>query len=209
MTVKTIIFDFDGTIADTLPKILELYNKYAEDFNLVKISVREAEQLRGKTAFEIIRFFGIAVIKIPFIANKIRSKLNNSITSIRTFPEIKKVIQVIKKSGFRLGILSTNSKENVEKFLEFNGVNIFDFVHSEKDLLGKSRMLGKIIAKQKLIKNETIYIGDEVRDIDACRDNGIKIISVTWGFNTKEILQKNNPDYMVEKPQEILKIVSS
>ena len=45
---------------------------------------------------------------------------------------------------------------------------------------------------------ETLYIGDEVRDIDACRKTGIRIISVTWGFNSKEALCRKNPDFLVD-----------
>lgn len=207
--VKTIICDFDGTIADTLPKIFELYDKYHEEFSLPKLSRKEAEELRNKSAFEIIRSFGISIIKIPGIANKIKKELNISITEIKMFPGIVEVLKNIKTKGLQLGLLTSNSQENVEKYLEFQQINkLFDFVHSEKSLFGKSTALGKIIAKYSLEKTETVYVGDEVRDIDASRDNGIKIISVTWGFNTKGVLQKNNPDFIVLKPEEILKIIS-
>lgn len=204
---KTIIFDFDGTIADTWPKILELYNKYAAEFNLATLTRKEAEKIRGQSAFEIIKSFGISAIKIPGIANKIRNELNNSIIEVKIFDGIVKVFEVIKQRKLQLGLLTSNSQENVEKFLAFNKIVIFDFIHSEKNLMGKSVYLKKLISDFNLVKDQTIYIGDEVRDIDACRDNGIKIISVTWGFNTKEILQKNNPDYLINSPQKILEIV--
>jgi len=205
--IKTIIFDFDGTIADTLPRILELYNQYAEDFNLPNLTKKEVESLRGKSAFEIIRSFGISTIKIPAIANKIRQELNSSITDIRMFKGMFELFETIKKRDLQLGLLTTNSKENVDKFLSYNQVSFFDFVHSEKSLFGKSATLGKLITEYNLEKAQTVYVGDEVRDIDASKDNGIKVISVTWGFNTKEILKKNNPDYLVDNPSEILKAI--
>src|SRR3989344_1123883 len=205
--IRTIIFDFDGTIADTLPEIFELYNKYADDFNLPEITRKEAEELRNKSAFEIIRSFGISVIKLPSIANKIRRELNSSITQIKIFKGMTEVFKAIKDKGLQLGLLTSNSQENVEKYLKFHKIKLFDFVHSEKNLFGKSNTLGKLIRKYSLEKEKTIYVGDEVRDIDACRDNGIKIISVTWGFNTKEILKKNKPDYLIKKPNEILTIM--
>ena len=207
--IKTVIFDFDGTIANTLPKVFELYNRYSDEFSLPKINKKEAEELRSKSAFEIIKSFGISVIKIPGMANKVRKELNNSITEVKMFKGVAEVLQRIKSKGLQLGLLTSNSQENVEKYLGFYNVDkLFDFIHSEKSLFGKSATLGKLITRYKLDKNATVYVGDEVRDIDASRDNGIRIISVTWGFNTKKSLQENTPDYLVSKPAEILDIVA-
>ena len=130
------------------------------------------------------------------------------ISSVKIFPQIKYLLLKLKQKKFKLGILSSNSKENIENFLKANDLLIFDFIHSEKNLFGKGKALKSLLKKYNLKKEETVYIGDEVRDIDACRENGIKIISVTWGFNKNEILQLNRPDYLVNRPQEILKIVS-
>src|SRR3989338_10016819 len=205
--IRTVIFDFDGTIADTLPKIFELYNKYANEFNLPVLNRKEAEELRNKSAFEIIKSFGISIIKIPEIANRVLSELKKSITQIKIFKGMDEVLNSIKARGFQLGLLTSNSQENVDKYLDYHKLDFFDFVHSEKNIFGKSKTLGKLISQYNLEKTKTIYVGDEVRDIEACRDNGIKIISVTWGFNIKEILQKNKPDYLVDKPGDILKII--
>ena len=205
--IRTVIFDFDGTIADTLPKIFDLYNKYANEFNLPVLNRKEAEELRNKSAFEIIKSFGISIIKIPAIANRVLSELKKSITQIKIFKGMDEVLNSIKARGFQLGLLTSNSQENVDKYLDYHKLDFFDFVHSEKNIFGKSKTLGKLISQYNLEKTKTIYVGDEVRDIEACRDNGIKIISVTWGFNIKEILQKNKPDYLVDKPGDILKII--
>ena len=107
-----------------------------------------------------------------------------------------------------MGILSSNSKENIEKFLQANSLEIFDFIHSEENILGKGKALGNLLKTHRLKNNEVIYVGDEVRDIEACKENGVKIISVTWGFNKKDILKKSKPDYIVDKPRKILKILS-
>src|SRR3989344_8511597 len=206
--IKTVIFDFDGTIADTLPRILQLYNKYASDFGLNKITSPDAEFLRGKSTLEIIKWFGITAIKLPALAVKIRKELNSSITSIKIFPGIKELIKKLKSKKYKLGVLTSNSVENVVKFLKKYRIDSFDFIISEPSLLGKAKAIKNLINNQKLNKDKTIYIGDEVRDIDACKENGIKVISVTWGFNTKYILQKNNPDFIAGNPAKILKILS-
>ena len=63
--------------------------------------------------------------------------------------------------------------------------------------------------KHNLKPQEIIYVGDEVRDIQACKKIGVKIIAVSWGYNSKEILDREKPDYLVNKPIEIPKILKN
>ena len=206
--IKTVIFDFDGTIADTFITIVKLFNNRAKEFGIEKLDLSEVENLRNLGIKAIFKKFGIHILKLPRISKIIRNDLKAKTSSINIFPQIKYILLKLKQKKFKLGILSSNSKENIEKFLKVNRLNIFDFIQSEKNLFGKGKALTALLKKYNLKENEIIYIGDEVRDIDACRENGIKIISVTWGFNKKEILQLNNPDYLVNRPQEILKVLS-
>jgi len=59
----------------------------------------------------------------------------------------------------------------------------------------------------KLYTEDVIYIGDEVRDIEAARAAGIKIASVTWGYNLESILTENKPDYIVTQPRDLLNLM--
>ena len=65
----------------------------------------------------------------------------------------------------------------------------------------------KIIEKNKLNYSETYYVGDEVRDIKAAKKAGIYSIGVTWGYNGKTIMDKENPDLVADKPQDIIKFL--
>ncbi|MBI4226600.1 HAD-IA family hydrolase [Candidatus Roizmanbacteria bacterium] len=205
--VKTIIFDFDGTIADTFPLILELFDEYAEEFGYKKIDRKESERLRNKNPKEIFQELKISPLKLPFLANKIRNGLNKQIQTVKIFPGMKDVLLSLKKKNFYLGILTSNSLDNVRKFLFIYNLEVFNFVHSEMNIFGKDKALNNMLRQNKLSREDVIYIGDEVRDIEACKKAKIKIIAVTWGFNKKEILQKNNPDYLIDKPEELLKII--
>src|SRR4030067_1015829 len=98
-------------------------------------------------------------------------------------------------------------KENKKIFLEKNKMDFFDFLNCGTSLLGKGRILSKVIKERKYIKENVIYVGDEIRDIDAARKIKIKVAVVTWGFNPKEALIKYNPDFIIEKPEELLLLV--
>lgn len=205
--IKTVIFDFDGTIADTFLTIIKLFNKKAKEFGMEKVESEEIEKLQNLELKSLLQKFSKHLLKLPYIAKTIRQDLKTNIKSIKIFPGIRQVIHKLKQKNFRLGIVSSNSQENIQKFLQIHKLEVFDFIYSEKNIFGKGKKLAALLKKFNLNKEEVIYIGDEVRDIDACRENGIKIISVTWGFNKKEILKDNNPDYIIDKPQKILKIL--
>ncbi|MFZ1324135.1 MAG: HAD hydrolase-like protein, partial [Candidatus Saccharimonadales bacterium] len=57
-----------------------------------------------------------------------------------------------------------------------------------------------------LKRKDTVYIGDETRDIQAARMAFIRAVSVTWGFNTRRILEKQRPAYLIDTPEELLSI---
>ena len=62
--------------------------------------------------------------------------------------------------------------------------------------------------EQNNLKDDVVYIGDEERDIAACKKCKISIIAVTWGFDSKELLEKNNPHYLADTPKELLEIIT-
>ncbi len=61
----------------------------------------------------------------------------------------------------------------------------------------------------KINLNDVVYIGDEHRDIEACKKAQIRIISVTWGIDPLTLLKKANPDYIVETPGDLVKVIQS
>ena len=190
-----------------MPLIFRIYNEHAEKFGIPRLTRNETEKLRAMTPKEIIKIFRVSLLKFLFIVAKMRKILNSRIQQAKLFFGIRKMLKRLKQQGIRIGILSSNSQENIEKFLRINNLMLFNFIHSELNIFAKARALKNLIKRYNLAREDVIYVGDEVRDIDACKKNGVKIISVTWGFNKKEILQKNKPDYLVDKLQEILKIV--
>ena len=61
----------------------------------------------------------------------------------------------------------------------------------------------------KLSKSDVYFVGDEVRDIEAGKKAGIKTIAVSWGYNTKDALAKEQPDYIIDTPLDLKTVVLS
>lgn len=211
--IRFVIFDFDGTIADTLPFSFQKFLEMAKLLQIDNLSDKQIiKEIRSKSYQELLKGnFKKVWLKLPYVVNMIKHmqiELEKEMENIKFFPGVKKFLFDLKKEGYKLAIISSNRKENIDKFIKFNKLNIFDFIHGKTDLFGKARYLEKFVRDFNLEKSEVIYIGDEIRDVEACKKVGIKMIGVSWGLHTIQALKKIEVDYIANKPQEILKIIN-
>lgn len=203
---NTIIFDFDGTIADSYLVTFRIYNRLAKKYKLKPIPHADIPILRTMKPFELLAYFKIPFHIIPFLLVEGRSLFKSYANDLQPIKGIPEILQQLSKK-YQLGILTSNNKENVTSFLKHHKLELFDFIHSEKNLFGKDKALIHLLEKHKLKKEKTIYVGDEVRDIESCQKIQIPIISVSWGFNEEGILSKHHPSYLVHHPKELLNIL--
>ncbi|HEY9850362.1 MAG TPA: HAD-IA family hydrolase [Leptolyngbyaceae cyanobacterium] len=210
MTVRFIIFDFDGTVADTFDAIVDIINQLAPEFGYKQTTQEELIQIRKMTSREIIKQSGVPLFQLPFLLKKVKIGLNNKIHLLTPIPGMKEALIDLARLGYRLGIITSNDRENVVKFLQNNDFpNLFDFIYSGTSLFGKSKVINKFLKQHKLKREEIIYIGDETRDIDAAKKSHIKVIAVAWGFNSKEVLLKQKPDFLANQPNELISIITT
>ena len=124
---------------------------------------------------------------------------------LQPFPGIPKALHELHASGFQLGIVTSNSEQNVISWLHDHDIRqYFKFIHSAPNYFGKAKTLQKIIKMNKLDREKVYYIGDETRDIDAAIQCSISSIAVTWGKKKKKIISEHNPHYLVRWPKDIL-----
>lgn len=207
--LKHIIFDFDGTIADSLGLTLAIGNQLAPRYGFSELTERDVKELRYLPVEEKIKKFGIKLYKIPRLVFEFNRIYHKYVGSLETIKGVDNLLRELKNEGFSLGVISSNSEENIQKFLRKNNLCLFDGIHSSKGLFGKPAAINKYMGKYGVKSDEVIYIGDELRDIKACRKAGVRIISVTWGFDPPELLVKGNPDYIMNSSGEVLDLIKS
>jgi len=208
---ESLIFDFDGTVADTLPytfsKIIEIAKKYQVK-EKDKLLIKKISQLTPK---ELMKEFKISWFKIPFVLWEIRKAQNQlffHIDKVKIFPGVKKLLKELRKKEIKLYIYSSNLKKNIERFLKKQRIkDFFEKVYVGRNLLGKDKDLLAILKKEGFKKNEVYYVADEIRDVLACQKAKIKMIGVCWGLSKEVGLKKVGVDFLVKKPEEILKII--
>ena len=203
-----LIFDFDGTIADTFNLYIDVMRKIYREYNFKYIDDDDIELCRAMTSKEIIQYLGISPLQIPMIAHRIRGDFTQRMKEQKIFTGVDSVLESLKQEGHKLFILSSNSEENINIFLRLNNITQFDAVFSKSSIFGKSGIIKKIINKNKIITDDVYYIGDETRDIEAAKKINIKSIAVTWGYNNRKALLDKNPDYIIDKPQQLLALLA-
>ena len=207
--MKVFIFDLDGTIADTFKFAHSIVNRLAKEFNFKELQSEEMEEMKGKTVQEIIRHLGVPVVKLPLIITRAHQELYKEIERLEPIKGLGEILIEISKLGDQMGIITSNSKKNVTRFLEQHEIKVFDFTLSYNRILSKSHQIKAFLNHHKIDKRDALYIGDEIRDIEASKKAGIKIAAVSWGFNSASRLLEYKPDYLVNDPAELLQICKS
>jgi len=209
MNLRVILFDFDGTIADTFTETVEIFNHFADKYGYNRIADEDVEETRHMNAWQLLKFVKIPKHKVPFLMRKGRAMLYRNLDKTRVFEGIRELLEWAEANDIPCGVVTSNSKKNVERFALLNRLPNIHFVRSSSRLMGKHREFKRVLKKRKIAKEDVIYIGDESRDIEAAHEAGMKIISVTWGYNSKQALAQHRPDYIANTPEELLNIVRS
>lgn len=206
--IKYIIFDFDGTLVDSGSIFLKIFYELSEKYGLKKMEGEEITQLRKMSILNRCKFLKIPLYKLPFLANEFYKSYKLSIHGLLFFNGIKELLQNLKKAGYEIAVISSNSKENIGAFFINAGFDQQIQVLSSNNVLGKDLMLKRFLRKNKLLKNEVIYVGDEHRDIVACKKSNIQIIWVNWGFDCEEVVEIDKPDFIASRPEDIMEILN-
>jgi HAD superfamily hydrolase (TIGR01549 family) len=206
MADNILIFDFDGTIADTHHYIIKIANSLAPEYGFKKIDWEEAEAVRDKTAKEIISYLGVPILKIPAILTRAKRIFHDGINDVKLIDGLHDVLHELHRRKILMGIVSSNDADNIEHFLDNHDLKVFDFLHSTTKIWSKHHSLAKLIKSRKFDKEKVLYIGDETRDISAARKCGIRSVAVSWGYNSHKTLAADAPDYILEKPAELLEL---
>lgn len=210
MAIKAILFDFDGTIADTYDAFLEIVNRLAMEFGYPTVDQQEVERLKKLSSADIIKYAQISPFKIPFLLRRLKKELGKQIATLKPYVEIKEALAFLKEKGYTLGIVTSNHKDNVLIFLKNNDLaDFFDFICAGTTLFGKNRIINRVLKEYHWNAEEVIYIGDETRDISAAKKSRLTMISVAWGFSSPTILKEYQPDFLVYHPKELMTAIAA
>jgi phosphoglycolate phosphatase len=199
-----IIFDFDGTIADSFETFITVTNRMAQEFGYPTVQPQDIPRFRQMSSRQIIQEAGLSKFKLPFFLARFRRDVAQQVGDLKLFPEMLQTLQVLRAEDYDLGIVTSNAQGHVEQFLKAQQVaDLFAFISGDQPLFGKARVLKRLIRRYRLNPQDVIYVGDETRDIEAAQAIGIRVIAVSWGFNALEVLSRHQPDAIAHTPKEL------
>ena len=202
--MKHIIFDFDGTIANSSIVFMHGWNEYADQFNYLRVNEQDILLARTMTLQQCAKKFNFPMYKMPIILPKIYSYFKRHVHEIHLYDGMRETLNTLKQQGFKLYILSSNDKGNIESFLQIQQITAIDEVLTSNKLFGKDRVLQKFMKQRQIHKEEIFYIGDELRDIEACNRCGISFGWASWGLQGFDLIEKENPKLVFDTPEDIV-----
>ncbi|GAB0166682.1 HAD hydrolase-like protein [Lysinibacillus sp. CTST325] len=205
--MKYIIFDFDGTLADSTAVFASAWNTIAQKYKFKGIELKEIESLKKLSIAERSKLFDFPMYKLPMILPQFYRLYRQSLNDVHLYDGIKEVLTEIDQRGYKILIISSNSQENISEFLKMNGIHCVSNVLCSNRIFGKDKVIKKFLKDSGITPSEVLYIGDEQRDIVACKKVGVPIVWVSWGYDAIDVVQQEEPEYKVATPQEILNII--
>ncbi len=167
-------------------------------------------ELRELSLFEIMQELHVPRWKVPILLFRGRRMITKHLHGIAVHNGMADVIKKLHAQGVPLYVLSSNSTTNVQSYLEWHKLSdSFTGVYGGASLLGKAPRLLKLVDKEHIDIANTWYVGDETRDVSAARAVGFKIVSVSWGYNTRTALEAKQPDALVDTAKELLAILET
>ncbi|MFO0813374.1 MAG: HAD-IA family hydrolase [Gemmatales bacterium] len=208
MPYRLVLWDFDGTLADSMAISLTIINRLALQYRFKPIT--DPYSVRKMTVRKFMKEHKIGFLKLPRITKAFQQALRQEIEKVPLYPGLIRVLKQTHAAGVRHAILSSNSPENIQAFLLTHGITeYFEFTAGCFKLLGKARGIKRVIKQHKIPKKEVLYVGDEVRDVAAAHKAGIDVAAVSWGINDWNTLAAEEPTHQVATPEELLVVATS
>lgn len=208
MKNKVVVFDFDGTLADSEKTIISIYDYFAAKNNKPALTEEIKQKLRDGTTRQALRWAGVKFWQIPKLLKIARIEYKKRASKVRIFPGMKGVVKNLSKSH-HIYILSTNSEKTVRKILKNNEFKTEVTILKGSSVFGKEKALKKLQKSHKYDRSLSWMVGDEMRDIAAGNKAGLNSVGVTWGLQSEKGLRLARPDYIAENPGELLAIIEN
>ena len=207
--VKYIVFDFDGTLANSLELFIAGYNDLAAKEGYREVKIEDIDFLSKMTIPERCRHLNFPMRNIPVAATKIYRYLRKSEKGLPLYSGIQDMLDQLNQQGLKLAIISSNATDIISRSLKTHQIDYIDDILCSKHIFSKDKLMKKLMNKYKLKPSDVLYVGDEERDILASKKAGIKVVWVAWGYDDEEIALKAKPDFIARQPLDVLTIAES
>jgi pyrophosphatase PpaX len=213
MPLTTFLFDLDGTLIDSVRLILDSYHYTMRKHHLPLHS--DAEWLAGLGTPLRVQFAPWAETPermAELIASYREYNLANHDAQVTAYPGVVEAVRELHRRGIRLGLVTSKNRSGAEQGLKVAGLEgIFPVIVGADDVTNPKphpEPVLQALDRLGVSASETIYLGDSTHDMESGRAAGVTTAAVLWGPFTRQQLAHTKPDHWLERPREMLELVS-
>ena len=204
--IDTFLFDFDGTVADSIPGIMATLKKTREVMG-VPFDLDYAKSLIGTPLVKM----GVNLCgedrAAEFVDTYRMSYLDWGAEMIRYFDGMEDLLKDLNKAGLICAVVTSKRRDSLDKNLDFlKGHDLFDLLVTKESTdffkphpAPVEYALTGLNAEAK----QSVMIGDTHYDIECAQGAGVRTIGVTWGAEPEQELMKSRPDDIARTPEEL------
>ncbi len=214
--IKLVIFDFDGTLADTKENIILTFQMTMKELGVEIKSRQECAATIGLTledAFKVL-YPGMAAEKYILLRDTYRRifKENRKILVPGLFPEVMETLEELRRRGYLMSIASSRQSPSLHSFLEDMKIaHLFEYAvggdNVEHPKPAPDAVL-QILRHYNLSAEEAFVVGDMPFDINMATNAGVKSCGVTWGNADAAQLKESGANYVIDKMSQLLEILN-
>ncbi|TCZ56656.1 HAD hydrolase-like protein [Roseicella aquatilis] len=201
---RLVIFDFDGTLADSFPWFRTALARLIRRHGLRPVAPEEVEGLRRLGTREILRELRVPPWKLPALTRDMRALKAEAAGEIPLFPGVPEMLRGLAAGGTRIAIASSDSEASIRRTLGEAIVPVGP-IAAGASLFGKAARLRQVLRAAGVSAPAALYIGDETRDAEAAARVGMDFAAVTWGYAAPEALLARRPRYVFATPADVLR----
>ncbi len=206
MQYRLAIFDFDGTLADSYPFFVTMFDQLALKHGFKPVTREEAAELRHRDPRDVMRHVGMPAWKLPRVARDFVDGMRQQAHTIPRFPGIDETLAELARAGVQLAVVSSNAEDNVRAVLGAANADLFTQYECGMSIFGKASRIRNVIKRAKVASHESIYIADQLSDLDAATEAGVPFGAVAWGYGTAESMQAKGAAQMFQHVHELVRI---
>jgi phosphoglycolate phosphatase len=206
--LRLAIFDFDGTLADSFPFFLSVFNQLAVQHRFSTIDVDNACALRGYSVTQMMRHVGMPSWKLPLVARSFMDLMKENRHAISVFDGVTDMLRDLDASGITLAIVTSNSHANVAAILGAENMARIRHIEVGASIFGKASRIARVLGKSGSSCEQAIYIGDQAADREAARKAKVAFGAVAWGYASIESLAERRPEYIFHSVGDIRRLAT-
>ncbi len=197
------MLDFDGTLVNSEKVVNDALAALIQKHHFSSVTPKQLKHKQAKTVFGKLRLL-LFMLKIK---NEFKELYGQNIHRIEFYDDIYDVLMKIRNGQQRVVVLSSNDTKNIINFFSLHNVRCDAItVLSTKGLFGKHKTIQAYIKESRVDASSILYIGDELRDVQACNKAGVDIAFANWGADADQDLSAYDVKCILKEPSDLIEI---